>query len=632
MQATPRKVISLFEPTHRYVIPMFQRHYVWTKTDQWDPLWSDIEEKMREKRLGKQVSPHFLGAVILDSTRRSSTKEVSKFLVIDGQQRLTTLQLLLSAIRDVSSLHQLQNVGRMTERCLLNPDVELMERPDQEVFKLWPTQANRETFCNLVTAKTYAEVQKRFPLQYGKTKTGRTQRRPQPRDRLVEAYEYFYEQVNSLCLKANGQDQKSEALISLISVLKDDFTLVEIILDDGDDSQEIFNSLNGRGKPLSQSDLLRSYIFMRAEKNEIKRDEFYRNYWERFEDQWWDVETKRGNQTSSRLDLLTRTLLSAKLGEPIDVRRVHSAYRAWIEKSTPYASLENELKQFGAYADAFEQLHGKAVGALSAFGRNMTAWGTTTVFPLASYLYAEGGLSDVQLNQCLEIIESFVVRRAICGLNNKEYNKFFVEVISKLRKSENLHVAIASTLSHGEGDTRRFPADEEFKSAWIEKPFYNRLSSDQLIQLFLRLEDAVRSNRAEHATISMASVEHVMPQDWAENYPISGHTIPKQMNSEWYTPNGEDEQALYQKLKPEIVRRRSLIHTVGNLTAVSQPLNSAMKNAKYSDKKKYLQESVLSINRYFEQQGEWSEKQIEDRSKKLFGHAARIWKQGIYSA
>lgn len=632
MHATPRKVISLFEPTHRYVIPIFQRHYVWKKEGQWEPLWFDIEEKMHEKQLGKQVSPHFLGAVILDSTHRSSTKEVSKFLVIDGQQRLTTLQILLTAIRDVSSFHQLQNIGKMTERCLLNPDVELMERPDQEMFKLWPTQANREIFCSLITAKSYVEVQKRFPLMYGKTKTGKTQRSPQPRDRLVEAYEYFYGQVNALCLNAKNQDQKSEALISIISVLKDDFTLVEIILDEGDDSQEIFNSLNGRGEPLGQSDLLRSYIFMRAEKNETKRDELYKNYWERFEDNWWDIDTKRGNQTSSHLDLLTRTLLSAKLGEPVDVRRVHSAYRTWIEKNKPYASLEEELKQYGVYADAFEQLREKTRGPLTTFGRKMTIWGTTTVFPLASYLYAEGNLSEAQLSNCLRILESFVVRRAICDLNNKDYNKYFIEVISKLRKSEDVQSAIIGVLLHGEGETRRFPADEEFKSAWISKYFYKKLRPDQLIQVFTSLETAVRSERAEHAIIPMLSVEHVMPQDWAENYPISGHTIPKQMNVLSYFSDKEEEQALYNKLKSEIVRRRELIHTIGNLTAVSQPLNSAMKNAKYSDKKKYFQESVLSINRYFDQQSEWSERQIEERAEKLFVHASLIWKYENSSA
>lgn len=626
MKANPMKVVSLFEPTHRYVVPIFQRHYVWSKSEQWEPLWGDIEEKLAEKRLGRQVAPHFLGAVILDSTRRTSSKEVSRFLVIDGQQRLTTLQILITAIRDVAEFQGQKNIGRIAERCLLNPDVELMERPDQEVFKLWPTQVNRDVFCGIVTARSLIEVQKRFPLVYGKTKSGRTQRNPQPRERLVDVYEYFYGRVNSLCEKCENPDEKSEALMSLISVLRDDFTVVEIVLDEGDDSQEIFNSLNGRGKPLSQSDLLRSYIFMRVEKGELKRDEFYSKYWRRFEDQWWDFEVKRGNQTSSRLDLLTRNLLSSKLGESVDVRRVHSAYREWIDRDKPYASLEDELKLFGLYGDSFEQLHGKVQGPLSVFGRKMAIWDTSTVFPLACFLAAECSLSQSDLNSCLEVIESFVVRRAVCGLNNKEYNKFFIDVISKVRGTQDIPKALSEVLTHGEGDTRRFPDDDEFKLAWGSTRFYGRLSSEQLVQIFLRIEASVRSPRAEHATISLASIEHVMPQDWAVNYPLSKGYIPNSMNSDWYFPKNDEEKAYYESVKAEISRRRRLIHTVGNLTAVTQPLNSAMKNAKFESKKNNFQESVLSINRYFERFECWTEEHIEKRAEVLFSHAASIWK------
>ena len=136
MRANPKQIIAIFEQKNRYVVPMFQRHYVWNKEDQWEPLWADISEKMKEKQLGRKVSPHFLGAVILDSTRPSSTKEVTRFLVIDGQQRLTTFQLLLAAMRDVAAFHQLPNIARLTERCLINPDSELMERPHEEIFKI----------------------------------------------------------------------------------------------------------------------------------------------------------------------------------------------------------------------------------------------------------------------------------------------------------------------------------------------------------------------------------------------------------------------------------------------------------------------------------------------------------------
>ena len=580
---------------------------------------------MKEKQLGRKVSPHFLGAVILDSTRPSSTKEVTRFLVIDGQQRLTTFQLLLAAMRDVAAFHQLPNIARLTERCLINPDSELMERPHEEIFKIWPTQTNRDVFCQLIEARSFDSVQKNFPLIYGKTKSGRRQKNPQVKDKLVQGYEYFYSQVNELCLAVESEDQKQDVLMSLFSVLKDDFTVVEIILDEYEDSQEIFNSLNSRGKPLSQSDLLRSYIFMRAEKSEIKRDELYNNYWVRFESKWWDEEVQRGSQKSSFLDLLTRTILSAKLAEPVDVRRVHSEYMAWIEREKPYLTLEDELKDFCIYADAFEQLYGKKEGVLSAFGTAMRVWGTTTIFPLVSYLYADAKITESKIFECLKTLESFVVRRAICGLDNKGYNKFFIGVISKLKKADNVGDELFEILLGGEGDTGRFPSNDDFKQAWISNGLYSRLKPDQLVYIFTRLESAIRSHRAENDSIYMASIEHVMPQKWTKNYPIAGVFVPESMNNTFFYPKNEDEEILYQKVEVEIKKRRSLIHTIGNLTAVTQSLNSAMKDAKFLDKKEYLKESVLAINRYFDSQEDWDNQNIEDRSKSLFDYANKIW-------
>ncbi len=146
---------------------MFQRHYVWSRDEQWEPFWNDIEEKLAARQDGKNTSPHFLGAVIFDSARRTSTKQVSKFIVIDGQQRLTTFQLLLTALRDTAKRKDLPHVARAAERCLLNPDVELMEVPEQEQYKLWPTLVNRNTFCQIISAGSPERVLELFPISYG---------------------------------------------------------------------------------------------------------------------------------------------------------------------------------------------------------------------------------------------------------------------------------------------------------------------------------------------------------------------------------------------------------------------------------------------------------------------------------
>ncbi len=621
MNVNPTTITKLFEPTHRYVVPMFQRHYVWSRGEQWGPLWDDIGEKLAARGAGKHTSPHFLGAVILDSARRTSTgHEVTRFIVIDGQQRLTTFQVLLAALRDAARSRDLAPVARVAERYLLNPDVELMERPDEEKYKLWPTLVNRTAFCQIISAGSPQKVRELFPVVRLPRK-----RKPEPREKLAEAYEFFFEKIEGICSTCETLDAANKLLITFLDVLRHDFTIVEIILGGNDDSQEIFNSLNARGKPLSQSDLLRSYIFMRAEKVEIDRDRLYNKYWSRFESAWWDEETRRGNQTSSRLDTLTRTLLSSKLGSAIDVRRVHSAYTEWIDTNAPYSSLEDELGEFVSYGAYFEQLNGKSDGPLAAFGRRMNTWETTTVFPLAIYLAAEGSLSAQELSQALTHIESFVVRRAICGLQSKEYNKFFIEVIARLRKSSATGIALKEILSAGEGETRRFPADQEFALAWKAKPFYTRLTSGQLILMFRQLEAEIRSDRAEAIPIPYVSVEHIMPQQWTDNYPLAGEYVPKEMNNEWFFGRTDEEKEMYERLRPLIHQRRSLIHSVGNLTAVTQTLNAAMRNAGFAEKKQYLRESVLALNRYFDQATDWNERAIEDRADSLLRHARNLW-------
>jgi len=136
MQANPRNLIGLFEHTLRYVVPIFQRHYVWGKEDQWVPLWEDILEKLTQRMQNQRTSSHFLGAVILDAIKKKSTRETSRFLVIDGQQRIMTIQLVLTSLRDYASERGIGKLSSAVGRALFNPDPELMENSSEEIYKL----------------------------------------------------------------------------------------------------------------------------------------------------------------------------------------------------------------------------------------------------------------------------------------------------------------------------------------------------------------------------------------------------------------------------------------------------------------------------------------------------------------
>lgn len=621
MQANPRNLIGLFEHTLRYVVPIFQRHYVWDEENQWSPLWEDIIEKFEQRRDRQKTTSHFLGAVILDAVKKKSTRETSRFLVIDGQQRITTIQLFLTALRDFTSECGFIKLSNAVGRALFNPDPELMENSSEEIFKLWPTQFNRKVFCDILNAGSFEGVNKAYPLIRLPRK-----RKTEPRDRLVEAYVFFYAKLRGLCENLTEPQSKEDALLELYGVFKDDFAVVEIILGEQDNSQEIFNSLNAHGKPLSQSDLLRSFVFMRAEKSHEDRDRLFNDYWSRFEDNFWDIQTRRGNLWSSRLDLVTRIFLSSKIGVAIDAKKVHLAYMNWIRTSKPFQTIEDELRSFAAYGNRFRYLvEPPDDNWFSGFARRLQVWDVTTAYPLVIYLFEEANLGESELSECLRTIESYIVRRLVCHKDNKEYNKYFPEVIGRLRKEGPSHATLRKVLTAGSGATREWPNDQEFERYWCSSPMYNVLQSGQIGTILKMIEDKTRTSKTEKVTITHASVEHIMPREWSDHYPLDGELVPKKMADDWFYPQDEGDISKWQQIKEKVQARNRAIHCMGNLTVVTQPLNAAMKNGPFKNKKADLRNSVLLINRYFDGLETWDETEMERRARVLFETAKEIW-------
>lgn len=622
MQATPRKLLDLFGNTLRYVVPIFQRHYVWTRDDQWEPLWENIIEKLTVRLKKEQATPHFLGALILDAVRSQSTKEVTRFLVIDGQQRITTTQILLAALRDHAKEKQFDTLAVALTRYLLNPDPELMENNEIEIYKVWPTQFNRKVFCDILNAGSFQKVNQLYPLVRKPRK-----RKYEPRNQLVEAYVYFSERIRHVSTTLGSDYPVENILLDIFGVLKEDFAVVEIILDEHDDSQEIFNSLNALAKPLSQSDLLRSFIFMRAEKEKKDRDRLYEVYWKRFEDTFWDQQIRRGNIWSSQLDVLTRIFLSSRLGQPVDTRKVHLEYKNWIKHTSPFASVEEELRAFSRYGDRYRcLLQPPDNERFSAFGDRLRIWDVSTAYPLIIYLFEESSLDESQLAECFEDLESFIVRRLVCGKDNKEYNKYFLEIVSKLRETGPSPEALRRTLQSGKGATREWPDDTEVERCWRTFKVYGVLTSQQIGLILKMIDDQLRTNKSERVVVPQISVEHIMPQVWAENYPLDGEVIPKEMSRHWFSSDDPEKCNRWEQIREGVMRRNHVIHTFGNLTIVTQPLNLAMTNAPFSQKRHELRNSVLILNRYFDGLSTWDEKAIDERGEKLFETAQLVWR------
>jgi hypothetical protein len=454
---------------------MFQRLYVWTETPQWATLWEDITEKADLQLSGTRSNAHYLGALIIEGVRPSSPREVKRFLVIDGQQRLATLQLLFCAYRDLARKNEWKTLDRATTRYLENADPDVMEHPEEELFKLWPSTLNRDIFRKVLSAGSLTSVEAQFPLIRLRRK-----RKPEPRSNLVEAYLYFSKAIEGWIVQTTERSGKSgqDCAFALLQALQQDFCVVEISLSEGDDSQEIFYSLNSQGRPLSQSDLLRSLVFMRAEKEKVDRDALFDDYWSNFETDFWSTEVKRGGRTYSRLDLGLRFFLIAKTGELVDARRVNEEYRRWVTVQPPqYASVRDELADFSRYGEAYRRYESAVPSMLPStdLRRVLMDFDVSTALPLILYLELDAGLSETQVGDCLFIIESFIARRGLTGEETKEYNKLFVEVVGSLRGVPATQVkdALCKKLLSGGGSTRRWPADDAvIESAINSTPTY----------------------------------------------------------------------------------------------------------------------------------------------------------------
>ena len=623
MQANPRSLDALFNSQLRYVIPMFQRLYVWQENPQWETLWEDVTEKALFQVKGVQTIPHYLGALIIEGVRPSSPLEVKRFLVIDGQQRLTTLQLLLCAYRDFARKNDWKALERPVTRYLENADPDVMEHPEEEQFKLWPTTLNREVFRSILSAGSQAEVLNKYPLIYKPRK-----RKPEPRNNLVEAYLYFAQKIESWVASTASDESKTqqETAFALLQALKQDFCVVEISLSEGDDSQEIFYSLNSQGRPLSQSDLLRSLIFMRAEKERLNRDEIFEEYWSKFETDFWSTEVKRGGRTYSRLDLGLRYFLMAKTGQMVDARRVNEEYRRWVSvPPQPYATVKDELADLARYGDVYQYYDAASPSMLPStdLRRVLMDLDVSTALPLILFLKLEAGTDGNQTAACLSTIESFIVRRAITGEETKEYNKLFVDIIGSLRglKGSELVLALDKKLLSGGGTTRHWPTDDEVIEKAVSRPIFNELRTPALRLILERLEISERSKKSENMEIPAGlQIEHVLPQKWGTHWTLREKSIPAAVVEIPYLADGD-----LAELEEPIRLRNTTLQTLGNLTLVNMYLNPAASNAPFTDKLIEYKNSVLRLNRYFESESKWDEECIAKRGRILGKALCGIW-------
>ena len=614
------------------MVPLFQRPYVWNQETQWKPLWEDVAAKadevfQYETDEAYPIRKHFLGAVVMAQVKTFG-KQIAAMDLIDGQQRLTTLQILLCTLRDYAKVHQyegsLKTLDRLTENtCELDTDTER--------YKVWPTTGDRNDFERVYAAGSAAKVEAAYPLQYAKYA-----RKPSPRPRLVDAYLYFAREITNHCMEnstASTQevDAESEAdpqndetkqrLSALIRAVTRYLEIVTIELEDGDDPQVIFETLNARGERLLPSDLLRNFVFLEATRRREDVPKLYATYWSAYDagsshDGFWKQQQVQGRLKQPRLDLFIFHYLTAQTKREIPIKHLYQEFRDWWLKNR--SVVEEGLKDLQTASVAYHDfLSPKGTSRLNIFCQRLKTLDVGTIYPILLMLTATQSekVSAADLPQMFSDLESYLVRRYVCGLTTKNYNNIFLSLLKKLSEENTIdRAALRTALSNLQGDTAKWPSDNEFEQAWLTSPIYRELGSRRTSLILEALDLQLETAKQEQLHIvSDLTVEHVLPQSWS-------HVA-------W--PFHDEDNIIVASDDGDIYRRDRLLHTFGNLTLLTQPLNSSISNGSFAKKRPEItKQSKLQMNAYFQNfqpADPWNEKTIQVRGKALFQTALQIW-------
>lgn len=587
---------ALFQKDVRYVIPTFQRPYVWNQEDQWEPLWNDVRNTAEDylealDRLGEDkqaaaendTEAHFLGAIVLQQ-QATATPELEARQVIDGQQRLTTLQLLLDAAQEVFERDGHEKEARQLRKLVLN-DADYAENNPDNIFKVWPTLVDQDAFRHAMSNDLVVDGLEDL--------------------RIVEAHEFFKIQIRQWLVEdAEVARQRSQALVStLLGLLQ----IVVIDLQSTDDANIIFETLNARGTPLLASDLIKNSILHSAGQLGMNGDAVYEEYWQGFDQPWWRIEIGKGGIVRPRIDVYLNYWLTMRTAEEVRANDVFRAFRSFAEHR-PIVDVVSDIK---AIAKSFRQL--EEPGGPEPLATFLYRWhvmdaGVTT--PVILWLLSNrneietGGFATA-----LGSIESYLVRRMVCRMSTKDYNKLFLELIEVLNASEPEPSPdiVHRFLSRQTSDSHVWPTDRQLRDALLTLPLYQLLTRGRLRIVLEGLEDVLRSPKSEEERVprNALTIEHVMPQAWRQHWPLSD-------------PSAEEATE----------HRDRLIQTIGNLTLVNEKLNPALSNDAWPSKRQELaKHSVLYLNKALLDQasGDWDEEAIHDRGSQLAELMAYVW-------
>jgi len=396
------------------------------------------------------------------------------------------------------------------------------------------------------------------------------------------------------------------------------FKLVIINLEEGDDAQVIFETLNSRGEPLLAMDLVRNNIFHRAEAQGEQAEGLFESRWKPFDQLFWKEDAPRAKPKRPRIDHFLSHALTAQTGEETSLRELYAEYRAYARPKgkARFATVGEELDALLRFNPVYEALEkGTGDADVAWLGRKLATWEVATVYPLV-FATAVANMDDAEKRAIYRLIYSYIVRRAICNLTAKNMNKNFTRIVAIFNERGGSLESFRASFAGQSGPAVRFPDDAELEAAIASQPIYeNILRAERKIDILWELERSVRSKfQVDDRRPSFLSVEHVLPQTWTTHWPLpDGRTVPATR-----IPADED-------MAVAMRQRDAHRHRLGNLTLVTTPLNSSMQNQAFDAKRERLGKSLMALNTAIAESPAWDEAAIVQRGADLAKLAVDIW-------
>ena len=472
MKADTIDLAAIFGQPVRYLVPLFQRPYVWKKDTEWVPLWEDIRavlERQLDENPNNNSIPHFLGR-----GRSGSGSDANR----DGPGSLCNRWT--AAADDIAAVHRCREVTRSRAR----PGGPFADAGQAALQRRVSAQAARGP------VQGCADVFDRPSFQAAVDSTGMV-----PQSRMLEAFEFFRESVGEWALVGQSEHEIAQRFQVLSTVLWKLLVVVAIDLEERDNAQVIFETLNARGTPLLAADLIKNHLFQMAIANGLDVDDLYHRYWQPLDQEWWRTEVQQGRLKRPRLDSFMNHWLSMRLGEEVVVHQLFPAFKRHVADQADHVEeLLAELAQYAVVYESFERRQGEE-SRLGRFLYRIKVMEVTTSYPLLLWLFGPNGMADTDERlTAMDAIESWLVRRVILRGNTQGYTTIFVSLLNSLRKTGNPAASrIVEYLRGLEGERGYWPSDAQLRDAFVAAPMYNVITRARLRMVLEAIEERMRA-------------------------------------------------------------------------------------------------------------------------------------------